>query len=449
MGIIHKQKVTIKKLHDCVIKSEIKAKEILRSNQRQKLRYNESTVKKTIVSHRRTHRTAKHIKMDYVKKVDDLSFEGNVAENWRSFKKAFDVFELAADCNKKKDDTRIAIFLNAAGKEALKLFDTLPLTEADRKSYTKVVEAYENFCIPRKNVVYERFLFYSRNQKDGETFDSFLVDIKKLSKTCEFADNKDDMIRDRIVLGIADKGLQEKMLKNNMKLEDAIELCRATELARGQSKDMRRDIVEQVIHEVGKTRKEYPAASNNKNQNYKRQQRRNTCNRCNIGHGKGKCPAFGKTCNNCQKPNHFAIACRMKKIKSIVTVENDDGEIFLHSVKIVNVNNVNDSKFKFRNRRGWIEFIRVNDKIIAFKFDTGSDVNVLPLNLLKRIDNNAIIYRTGDILEAYNGQKLIPVGECFLVCMYNNEVTLEKFVIINENLSPILGLTNNREVGFD
>lgn len=446
MTIPHKPLSQPKKVHKCVALSEIKAKEIRRSRRLKDLRNKEKIVRKKIESHRGL--CGKRNKMEFVKKVDDLSFEGNVAENWRSFKKAFDIFELAADCKKKKDDVRIAIFLNAAGKEAMDLFDTLPLEEADRKLYDKVVDAYENLCIPKKNVVYERFIFYSRNQKDGEMFDKFLVDLKKLSKTCEFDQNKDDMIRDRIVLGIADKGLQEKMLKKNIKLDEAIELCRATELARGQSKDMQRDKGnEYTVQEVRKKFNKNSTTYNNGNSNNNKQ-RSFTCNRCNMSHAKGKCPAYGKSCNNCKKPNHFAVACRMKKIKSIVTVQDDDGDVSIHSVKVVKVNNMINSQSKFRKRRGWTELVRLNDTVVPIKFDTGSEVNIIPLRVLKGIDKSASICRTDDVLEAYNGQKIVPVGECFLVCMYNNEVTLEKFIVINENFSAILGLPTIEKWGL-
>ena len=41
--------------------------------------------------------------------------------------------------------------------------------------------------------------------------------------------------------------------------------------------------------------------------------RNKSCYRCggNFPHNNG-CPAEGKTCNKCQKPNHFAVVCRTK-----------------------------------------------------------------------------------------------------------------------------------------
>jgi len=37
------------------------------------------------------------------------------------------------------------------------------------------------------------------------------------------------------------------------------------------------------------------------------------CRNCGRSHGKYRCPAKGKTCNKCNKPNHFASVCRSAK----------------------------------------------------------------------------------------------------------------------------------------
>ena len=59
--------------------------------------------------------------------------------------------------------------------------------------------------------------------------------------------------------------------------------------------------------------------------NYKRRQPENAklqpasttsakeCPKCRTRHEPRSCPAFGKTCNNCKKRNHFGKVCRVKK----------------------------------------------------------------------------------------------------------------------------------------
>lgn len=153
--------------------------------------------------------TKENTNMEYVKKVENLSFEGNIAENWKEFKTEFDIFLIAIEATSKKDETKVGIFLNAIGREARKHLDALNLTEEDKKNYKKVVEAFELFCKGKTNEVYESFVFQNRQQQEGESFDSFLLDIKKLVKSCGYLD-ENRMLRDRIVAGVKDNTLQKR-----------------------------------------------------------------------------------------------------------------------------------------------------------------------------------------------------------------------------------------------
>ncbi|GFT27708.1 uncharacterized protein K02A2.6 [Trichonephila clavipes] len=59
---------------------------------------------------------------------------------------------------------------------------------------------------------------------------------------CEFAEKENGLIRDRIVLGIKDSGLQERLLlENNLNMEKSFETVRAAEASREQMRNMKYD----------------------------------------------------------------------------------------------------------------------------------------------------------------------------------------------------------------
>lgn len=134
--------------------------------------------------------------------------DGNLAENWKRFDRNFQNFLIAAGRDRRSDRMKIATFLNAIGEEALEVYDTFTLSDEQRQNYDEVIRAFEEFCKPKTNEVYERFVFYKRNQAHGEPFDIFLMDIKRLVKSCNFGDNEEEMLRDRIVLGVNDNNIQ-------------------------------------------------------------------------------------------------------------------------------------------------------------------------------------------------------------------------------------------------
>ena len=49
-----------------------------------------------------------------------------------------------------------------------------------------------------------RYHFNTRQQKVGEKFDTYLIDLKTLIKDCEYGELADSLLKDRIVCGIID-----------------------------------------------------------------------------------------------------------------------------------------------------------------------------------------------------------------------------------------------------
>jgi len=164
-------------------------------------------------------------KMDSLNKIGKLKLEGNIYENWKTFKSNFEIFYVAAELNKKAEEVQAAILLNTIGEEGLELFRTLDIPEGDKKCYKKVLEAFDKFCATKQNIIYESFVFLSRNQKPFESIDAWIMDLKKLIKACEYKDQEDRMLRDRIILGCNDPNLQKKLLEcDNVTANKIIEI---------------------------------------------------------------------------------------------------------------------------------------------------------------------------------------------------------------------------------
>lgn len=63
--------------------------------------------------------------------------------------------------------------------------------------------------------------------------DKFVTELQQKGKNCEFGMSEDDMIRDKIVFSVTDKSVTEKLLREpNLTLQKAIDICRASEIAK-------------------------------------------------------------------------------------------------------------------------------------------------------------------------------------------------------------------------
>lgn len=94
------------------------------------------------------------------------------------------------------------------------------------------MKKFDEHCSPKKNYTYERYAFRSRVQSKGESFDSFLTDLKLKAKTCNFGTLNESVIRDQTVFEIHDKKIRERLLRETeLTLYGAVKICHASELA--------------------------------------------------------------------------------------------------------------------------------------------------------------------------------------------------------------------------
>lgn len=416
---------------------------------------------------------------DHIKTVESLNMNGNLCENWRKFKRNFGIFATAIGMDNKTELVKVSTFLNAVGADAVEVFDSFTMTEVQRATYTDVLEAFENFCKPRKNTVYERYMFYQRNQHEGESFDLFLIDIKRLSRTCEFGAAENEMLRDRIVLGVTDKKLQTRLLETaNLSYETAIEKCRTSEASREQVTNINKiatvnELRTKSEHTQHRSQQYYernnnngenvqPKVNENKETPHNRQpnsraygtynnNNRDRCNKCNYVHRPRECPAYGKSCNHCKQKNHFISVCRNRNISTIDSINYsdetfsfDNEEFYVGMIEI----NVHTAETDFTFGMTWFEKVRVVNETVPFKVDTGAQIDVLPWSVVHKIDPKTQLRRTNMSLTAFGGHRIKPLGMCSLPCEYNNVKQNIWVAVVDLDVVPILGLSTCVKFGI-
>ena len=87
------------------------------------------------------------------------------------------------------------------GKECLQIFLNLELTTEEQQDVDECIKALEAYFKPKRNVVYERYLFIMCQQNSGETVDSYVNRLRKAASTCQFGTITEELIRDRLVIG--------------------------------------------------------------------------------------------------------------------------------------------------------------------------------------------------------------------------------------------------------
>lgn len=107
---------------------------------------------------------------------------------------------------------KITIMLHTVGEDALEVYNTLEVEPAgEEATLTEVLDEFRKYCIPKKNIVFERHQFWSQPMPEGVNVDTFVTELRQKCKNCEFGVTENDMIRDKFVFTVPDARVKERL----------------------------------------------------------------------------------------------------------------------------------------------------------------------------------------------------------------------------------------------
>lgn len=90
-------------------------------------------------------------------------------------------------------------------------------------------------------MIFEQARFNKRNQEPGESVESFITAVHSLTEQCDFSALKEDLIKDRIVVGLRDAKLSESsQLDADLTLEITITRVKQSAAVKKQQPIVRR-----------------------------------------------------------------------------------------------------------------------------------------------------------------------------------------------------------------
>ena len=127
-------------------------------------------------------------------------------DEWPEWKGRFHRYRIATKLNKEENEIQVSALVYSMGRQAESIFNCFGLNAADQKDFDKVLQKFDAHFTPARNTIHERAMFHQRCQKQGESVEQFVRSLYEMSENCDFT-NKDEQIRDRIVVGICDRQL--------------------------------------------------------------------------------------------------------------------------------------------------------------------------------------------------------------------------------------------------
>ena len=126
-------------------------------------------------------------------------------------------------------------------RDTLNIVENLGLSSAQKKDQAQIIAALKQHVEGQVNETIEHRNFRQRKQRQGESFDDFLVSLWELAKTCNFCNHDclQKVLRDQIIEGLLDSEIIQELLQiKDLILDQAISKCRGLEAAKKSRVDI-------------------------------------------------------------------------------------------------------------------------------------------------------------------------------------------------------------------
>ncbi|GFR63687.1 retrovirus-related Pol polyprotein from transposon opus [Elysia marginata] len=289
-------------------------------------------------------------------------FDGT-SELWPRWRARFQRFRLYSGLSEKPDSEQVGTLFYSMGDIADDILAVIQLDES-RTTYQETLVALDAYFNSKKNTIFARARFNRRVQQPGESVDSFIQDLHKLADECSYLTLKDELIRDRIVVGVRDDDLSKVLQgKQDLDLSEAIRLSRQAE-ARTEGQNLLRPRVDLVQRAFvpPKTTKKFLHPPKQQPPGFGTDKKCGNCGKAPF-HKKESCPARSAVCHSCHKKGHYSSVCRSTKVRAIDIEKETDN--FLGSIQHVGETDV------------WTAELQIDGHPSTFKLNTGAAVSVV------------------------------------------------------------------------
>ena len=246
------------------------------------------------------------------------------------------------------------------------------------------------------------------------------------------------ILRDRLVVGIADQALSERLqLKADLTLDDAKKIIRQKEAVHDQHQQLRssgdgtkKNPIELDAVSAGRPRtarrkpQQKPWSSKPQGGASGSSAGKQPCKRCGKEHLKGdRCPAMGVACFKCNHLGHFGAQCLSKTVgESTQELE----AVFLGALTET-------------GQSAWKATVQVLGQPIQFKMDTGAEVTAINEDTFKRFSKVQLQRPTRRLLGP-SQQPLEVTGQFQASLTKADRASTQTIFIVPDLKSNLLGL---------
>jgi hypothetical protein len=432
----------------------------------------------------------------------------NLVAQWRDFSEEFDTWLMAVGKSDAPDLQKLALLLLSMGKEYRTVFNrSLGLSDEEKKKFDTVRTKFDLYFEPMKLKKGYITQFQTRKQGENETLQQYITELREIADKCEFGAVLNTQLSVAISNGVKDLKLREKLWTQDLELDDIIKKCQQWEqkeqvkhlyddtqqaasvssevhfsgrgrhfgrnggrqdgYSRGRSRG-RSSIPQEHVQQYGQRgRGSYSRGSGRGQQGGSESHSQyglTDCGQCGSSHAVNRCPAYGKLCNICSMPNHFARRCRNKNVcyadRYDETVDackfTDDSydDRYDYETDRYDYNYDTDTETETQPKFVWcnesdsnvswtVDFETPRNGKIRFKIDTAADVNIMSRTFYDSLKDKPRVKHSQTQIIGLGRQMLLPVGAIDLECVHKGERVFVRCEIVDAKVPNLVSLTDS------
>ncbi len=349
-----------------------------------------------------------------------------------------------------------AVFLSVCGTRTFKIIRSLvsPATP-EVPSLQDILTLLKSHFSPRPSEIYRRFCFHRRNQHADEGIAAYTSELRNLAQYCNFGDQLDATLRDCLVCGLRDEGLQRRLLaESTLTLAQTMERALAAEAASLHISEIRglNDANMSSVH----------AKENFKNprrviQNPKGQKEVSLrCHSCDGPHLRVSCRFREAECHTCHKMGHIAKVCRAKKMDSqldkifqrstrtkahfLPTAEGSSSEKDNDFVDVYNMNLIQSSQ-ELCGLKSPVTTVVINGLAVQMEIDSGARVAIVGSRIYHQLfpERRPELVKSPIVLSDYNKRPVQVLGMVEVDVCYGKKKAKLPLLIAAEDHHSLLG----------
>ena len=395
------------------------------------------------------------------------SLTGDKQHEWQEFEREFLRYFRITQGYYLEPEVQVDLLLATAGEKVRKVFYQLALSADEAKDLEKVITAIRQAFSQQQSTVVNKYLFMKIRRESGEELDSFVTRLREAARRCAFVDEDQRVLEQLIFSTIDNVEVLKRMVKDSPPtLNEVIRILKADEVASSELDRMvgKGTYVNAVSHNNHRR-----ATNSTKDKPRSVLRRGGTCDNCIFSHsGKDQCPAKSMECFFCQKKGHMIAKCRKRLSANGGTNQNastnsqtrrPESSARIHEVaqaatdtddsdnESVAIDSIFIGSLSSEEKNCWQTSIRIGNKLVNCKIDTGAEVNVMPERVYRQLRDKPKLTSTKTILRTVAGE-IKPLGVINASIQYKTKRSVGRFFVVDDSTQTPCGLHTSVELGL-